>query len=471
MKDTFLAIDFGGGSGRVMAGSLTNHRLHIEEVYRFPNRQIKLGKHLYWDFLSLFQEMKNGIAKAVHKGYHIRTIGIDTWGVDFGLIDKQGNLLGNPVCYRDDRTAGMPERFFKQTKPACHYAETGIQVMPINTLFQLLSMKEANDPTLQAADRLLFMPDLFNYFLTGIAANEYSIASTSELLNATQRTWSGKVLKEAALPCHLFGPIIHPGSIHGEIKDELADELELPHNVQVVAVGSHDTASAVFAVPGSNRNSAFLSSGTWSLLGTMLDEPILTEDARKAGFSNEGGVLNKICFLQNITGLWMVQRLMAEWEACGKSSDYERINKEAENSAIRSFIHVDDACFQNPVNMEQTIREQCIKNNQAVPSTQGDFMRCICESLARRYKQGMEELNNLLPDPVQQLHIIGGGCKNKLLNQLTANALGIPVYAGPAEATAIGNILLQAYAIGSVCEHEMEAILTESTQPQMYQPQ
>ncbi len=443
MKHTCLAVDFGAGSGRVMAGFLEDGEIRLEELHRFPNRQIKLGEVLYWDFPALFQEMKNGIAEAVKRGYHVRSIGVDTWGVDFGLIDKAGNLLGNPVCYRDQRTEGLPENFFQNADAAAHYAETGIQPMAINTLYQLLAMKQAGDVRLDCAHRLLFMPDLFNFYLTGVAANEYTIASTSELLNAATRTWSEKTLAEAGLPRHLFCPVVKPGTVLGTVKADVAAELGLPSDVQVVAIGSHDTASAAFAAPKSDgKRTAFLSSGTWSLLGTMLDEPICSEAARRAGFSNEGGI-GGICFLQNITGLWIVQRLMAEWKADGRSTDYGKIIAEAEASPIRSLISVDAPDFQNPPCMATAIRNYCERSHQAVPESQGDLMRCVCESLAARYKQGINGLNALLPQPIERLCIIGGGSQNKLLNRLTAEALGIPIEAGPVEATAIGNVALQ----------------------------
>ena len=289
MKNTYLAVDFGGGSGRVMAGYIDGGKLILEEVHRFGNRQVKLGNHVYWDFPALFQDMKDGLKKAAQKGYEVKSIGIDTWGVDFGLIDKNGNLLGNPVCYRDSRTEGMPEEVFNIIDRQAHYAETGTQVININTLFQLYSLKKSDDPQLAAADKLLFMPDLFSYFLTGVANNEYCIASTSELLDAKKRNWNDSLIETLGLPRHIFGDIVMPGTVRGKLKKDIAEETGLGE-VEVVAVGSHDTASAVFAVPTTEKASAFLSSGTWSLLGTLVDEPVLTEEARLGGLTNEGAV-------------------------------------------------------------------------------------------------------------------------------------------------------------------------------------
>ena len=449
--NAYLAVDFGGGSGRVMAGSIAQGVLKLEEVYRFPNRQVRMGNHIYWDFLSLFEEMKNGLRQAVLKGYTVKSIGIDTWGVDFGLIDKDGNLLGNPVCYRDSRTDGLPEELFDEAELSAHYAQAGIQMMSINTLFQLYSMKKGDDAQLKVADKLLFMPDLFSYYLTGVANNEYCIASTSELLDARTRTWNYSLIDKIGLPQHLFGEIVMPGTVRGKLKPEIREEIGLSEEVEVIAVGSHDTSSAVFAVPVTKCGcSAFLSSGTWSLLGVEVQQPILTEDARKAGFTNEGGVGGKIRFLQNITGLWMLQCLISQWKERGEETDYEYLITSAEAADISSVVDVDDKSFQNPMDMGTAIDDYCREHGLRVPTTQGEYVRCILQSLAQRYKRGIEQLNSLIAHPVEQLHIVGGGCRNRLLNHLTAEALGIPVYAGPVEATAIGNILVQALTKGDI---------------------
>lgn len=448
---TYLAIDFGGGSGRVIAGTVSCNTLKLKEIYRFPNRQVRLGGHVFWDFLSLFQEMKNGIRLAFQQERNIKSIGIDTWGVDFGLIDEKGNLLGNPVCYRDSRTEGLPERVFSSETLKTHYAEAGIQVMSINTLYQLVSMKEKGDAALQVANRLLFMPDLFSYYLTGVANNEYSIASTSELLDARSRSWNRSLIQELGLPQHIFSDIIMPGTVRGKLREDICQELEIKESVDVVAVGSHDTASAVFAVPeAEGKQRAFLSSGTWSLLGTEVSAPILTEEARLAGFTNEGGVGGKIRFLQNITGLWMLQRLIAEWDEKGLPINYDFLLSEAEKSSCKAFINVDAPLLQNPSNMQTAIAQNCEEMGYASPQTQGEYVRCVLQSLAQRYKQGIEQLNSLIPTPIEQINIVGGGSRNKLLNRLTSEATGLPVVAGPVEATAIGNILVQAIADGEI---------------------
>ena len=463
MKNAYLAVDFGAGSGRVMAASIHRDTLTLEEIHRFPNHQVRMGNHIYWDFPALFREMKQGLRMAVHKGYRIRSIGIDTWGVDFGLVDRKGHLLGNPVCYRDPRTEGLPEEFFArqasedaqpETELARHYAEAGIQVMPINTLFQLYSMKKEEDAQLAVAHRLLFMPDLFSFFLTGEACNEYTIASTSELLDARQRDWNKALIGKLGLPEGLFGNIVMPGTVRGTVRQDVAEEIGLTYPVEVIAVGSHDTASAIFAIPPSpqveRERCAFLSSGTWSLLGVELDEPILNEAARQAGFTNEGSVGGKIRFLQNITGLWILQRLMAQWKERGEDYSYEILLAAAENAGTAPTIDVDSHLFQNPADMEVAIAGYCRATGQAVPESPGQYARCVLQSLAQRYKRGIDRLNALLPAPVKQLNIIGGGCRNTLLNRLTEEATGIPVTAGPAEATAIGNVLVQAMAKGDI---------------------
>lgn len=445
MKEVYLAVDFGGGSGRVIAGYPAEGGLQLETVYRFPNRQVRMGGRIYWDFLSLFEDMKRGIRMAVDKGYRIKSVGIDTWGVDFGLIDKQGNLLGNPVCYRDSRTDGMPEQVFARIDPSAHYAVAGTQVMAINTLFQLYAMKQEGSPLLDVADRLLFMPDLFSYFLTGVANNEYSIASTSELMDIRACRWNESLMRELGLPEHLFGDIVMPGTSRGALKPDVKAELGLDYDVEVIAVASHDTASAVYAVPtaADGEVTAFLSSGTWSLLGVVCDEPVLTEEARLHGFTNEGGAKGKICFLQNITGLWILQRLMSEWSDAGLCTDYEVLIPAAEEAEFATCIDVDDARFASPVNMADAIVAYCREQGTPEPHTQGEFVKCVLLSLAERYRRGVEGLNRLLPRPITRLQIIGGGSQNRYLNRLTSQSTGLPVTAGPVEATAIGNIRAQ----------------------------
>lgn len=454
---TYLAIDFGGGSGRVIAGTITDEKgekkLTMQLVHRFQNRQVRLGNHVYWDFPALFEDMKTGLKKAAQLGLKVSGIAIDTWGVDFGFIDRDGNLVGNPVCYRDARTNGMAERFFADVDRTAHYAVNGTQVMEINTLFQLLSLKLADSPQLQIADKMLFTPDLFSYFLTGEANTEYTIASTSEMLDARKRDWDWQLIDSLGLPRHLFCPIVMPGTVRGRLRKDIAEETGLGE-VDVIAVGSHDTASAVAAVPATDDEQpvAFISSGTWSLLGVEINEPILTEEARRAEFTNEGGIGGKITFLQNITGLWFIQRLMAEWKEEGDEQQYDILLPAAEKAVIDTVIPVDDAAFQNPPSMQRAIIDYCNAHNLTAPTSKAETTRVVLQSLAAKYAEATSALNAMLPSPIKKLHIIGGGSQNKLLNRLTEEALEVPVEAGPVEATGIGNILTQALAKGEVSD-------------------
>ncbi len=352
------------------------------------------------------------------------------------------------TCYRDEATLGYPEKFFQSHSPSSHYAVTGTQVMPINTLFRLLSLKDSSPWLLESAQALLFTPDLFAYFLTGVAANEYCIASTSELLDAAARTWDKDLIKECGLPERIFGKIVMPGTVTGHIKDEILDEIGADYPIPVIAVGSHDTASAVYAVEKYAEGNAFLSSGTWSLLGTVLDSPVLTEQARTAGFTNEGAVGGKIRLLQNITGLWILQRLVDKWTKEGKFNGYPELLEQAARSTCETVIDVDNPAFSTAFDMTTAIRDYCRANSLEEPVSPGDYTMCVCRSLANRYKKGIDSLNSVLPHPVKSLVIIGGGGKNALLTRLTAEATGLDTHTGPAEATAIGNILVQAQAAG-----------------------
>lgn len=434
-NDIFLACDFGGGSGRVMAGWLSNGRVQLQEVHRFTNRQVRLGKTLYWDFPALFQDMKEGLKMAAAQyGDRIRSIGIDTWGVDFGFVDGHGDLLGLPVCYRDQRTNGLPDSYFATRDRYEHYRHNGTQVMEINTLFQLLALKERGQLPNNSAARLLFMPDLFSFFLTGTANNEYTIASTSELLNATTRDWDWELIDEARLPRSLFQPIVMPGTSRGCLLPDIAKEVGLSDTVEVIAVASHDTASAVASMPAFDRPTAWISSGTWSLLGTTVGTPILTPQACDAAFTNEGGDNGTITFLSNITGLWILQQLAKEWG----NSDWPELIRMAQSCDEVPLIDVDSPIFATPDSMQQAINEAVGQQLNV-----GETTRCVLESLAQRYAIAIRQLNGLLPQPVEQLHIIGGGSQNELLNELTAKATGLQVTTGEVEATAIGNIRCQ----------------------------
>ena len=480
-KKVYLAADFGGGSGRVMAGFLDETaQFRLEEVYRFANVPLRDGGYLCWDFWALFDELKEGLRRAAARyGNVIRSLAVDTWGVDYGIIDASegGNvdkrrLLALPVCYRDERTRGMQAKFFEKVSRAEHYALTGIQQIDINTLFQLLAetrvdilahknvslaTRHSSLVTCHLSPKILFTPDLFNYFLTGVVCNEYTIASTSELLDARSGEWSDVTLAQAGLSRELFGNIVHPGSILGTLRREIADETGLSGDVAVCAVGSHDTQSAVLAAP-LEEGSAFLSSGTWSLLGVELPRPILSEEARLAGFSNEGGVGHRICFLQNIPGLYPLQRLMKEWEERGEAETYDRLLAEAAQASFdeTAIFDVADPRFTNPESMETELVAFLRERGLSIEPTKAMLARMVIESLATKYTDAVKKLTAILEKdgfaPLQRINIIGGGSRNKLLNRLTAERTGLKVVAGPVEATAMGNILCQVMAAGEISD-------------------
>ena len=443
----FIAADFGAGSGRVMVGTIctgdtlpcanTGTNIELEEIHRFGNEQRMIDGRLRWDFEALFNELKTGLKKAFAKyGDEIKSIGIDTWGVDYGLLDKDGRLISNPVCYRDDRTKGMMEKAFQRLPKEEFFQHAANQFMEINTAFQLMS-----ETDLQGAERLLFMPDLFNYFLTGKCYNEFTIASTSQLLNSLTHEWDDVVFEKLDLPKRLMQKIVYPGTVIGRLTDELAEEVG--GNANVVAVGSHDTASAVGSISDTSDDWAFISSGTWSLMGTPTKEPIISKEALESDFTNEGMTDGRIRFLKNITGLWLIQQLVKEWEQEGYKCDYSELVKEAELSSLSSSFDVDDARFMNPERMSQAIISYLEENNEQLPVTKGDFMRCICISLAKKYAEVKEQMERCTNKKINKIYIVGGGSKNQLLNSLAAEYTGCEVIRGEVEATAMGNILVQ----------------------------
>lgn len=442
-----IAADFGGGSGRVIAGILTDTSLTIKELHRFPNIRVSADGHDRWDFPRLFAELKEGLRLAA-KHYHIVSIGVDTWGVDFGFISPEGTLLALPVTYRDSAVNGAARRFFDTTgmSAAEFYAASGIQIMDIDSVFRLMDLKRNSPALLEAADKMLFMPDLFNFFLTGKATSEVTIASTSGLLNIEKRCWDESMIVRCGLPRHLFAPLVEPGETIGTLSPGIMHEIGVDHEVKVIAVGSHDTASAVAAVSGSfaEDGTIFLSSGTWSLLGASIASPIKTSDAEKADCSNECGVGGSVCFLQNITGMWILQQLVELWQTQGLETDYGKLTAAAAASSWSEPFDVDDASFHAPEDMAQAIVGWYRQRGMTPPTAQPDMVRSVVLSLAKRYARGIRDIARLLGATPRRLQIIGGGSKNTLLNRLTAETAGIRVDAGPAEATAIGNILTQA---------------------------
>ena len=434
----YIAADFGAGSGRVIVGTPSVEGIQLEEIHRFENNQKMIDGHLRWDFYALFNELKTGLKKAFAKyGDEIESIGIDTWGVDYGLLDKDGKLISTPVCYRDDRTKGMLELAFQKLPKEEFFQHAANQFMEINTAFQLLSSVSE----LESAERLLFMPDLFNYFLTGKCCNEFTISSTSQLLNSLTHQWDDVIFDRLGLPKRLMQEIVYPGTVIGRLTDELAEELG--GNANVIAVGSHDTASAVASISDAGDDWAFISSGTWSLMGTPTKEPIISQEAFDAAFTNEGMTDGRIRFLKNITGLWLIQQLVKEWEQEGYKCDYSELVKEAEQSTLSSYFDVDDACFMNPEKMSEAIITYLKERNENVPVTKGDFMRCICISLAKKYAEVKAQMERCTNKKINKIYIVGGGSRNQLLNRLTAEFTGCEVVRGEVEATAMGNILVQ----------------------------
>ncbi|MCL2650670.1 MAG: rhamnulokinase [Candidatus Azobacteroides sp.] len=443
----YLALDLGAGSGRAIIGHFEDNRLRLEEILRFENTPVQLGHTIHWDFLSLFNNIKKGISLAIKKGYVLKGIAIDTWGVDFGLLDSSGSLLSNPVTYRDSRTEKMSIEVFRYVSKEEMYKASGIQLMEINTLFQLLSLRKQNAPALQIAGKLLFIPDLINYFLTGISANEYTIASTSQLLNAQTKEYDKTLFRKLGLPFEIMEKIIFPGTLIGSLTKIISEETGAKQ-AKVFAAGSHDTASAIGAIPAEGENWAFLSSGTWSLLGVPTKEAILTEEALLNDFTNEGGINNNILFMRNITGLWLLQRLIAEWEEeeCKKQSYNELLSEASKSIPFQSIVNSDHPSFSNPQKMNEAIREYCKKINQPIPETKSEFVRCVLESLALKYYFVMDKLKKCSGRNIEKLYVVGGGSRNALLNQFTSNALNMEVIIGLTEATATGNIMQQAIA-------------------------
>jgi rhamnulokinase len=444
-RANFLAFDFGAESGRAILGVLDGEKIVLEEIHRFPNVQIKESGHIHWNISSLFDELKKGLSSAANLGFKdLLGIGVDTWGVDFGLLGKDNQILGNPFAYRDSRTEGIMERAFELMPKEEMYSCTGIQFMQFNSIFQLLSMVLSKSPLLESCKMLLFMPDLFNFLLTGEKYSEYTIASTSQLLNAEKKEWESNIFEKLFLPMDIMAPLVPPGTIIGKLLPGIAREAGMSQ-IDVIAPACHDTACAVAAVPAKSSNWAYLSSGTWSVVGIEVDEPIINEITLKNNFTNEGGINQKIRFLRNTMGLWLLQRCIKSWEKKGESLTYgELTNLTEKTPAFKCFIDPDDRMFLNPEDMPTAIVEFCKKTQQPIPGEKGEYVRCIFESLALKYRFIIDRIKNMCKNPLDVLHIVGGGSQNELLNQFSANATGLPVVAGPVEATAAGNILIQA---------------------------
>jgi rhamnulokinase len=448
----FLAADLGAESGRVMLGRFDGERLTLTEAQRFDSRPVRLPDGLHTDVLRIFTEMKAGLAAGARLAEgELAGVAVDTWGVDFALLDAAGVLLGNPHHYRDALSEGMLEEAFRRAPREEIFERTGVQFMAINTLYQLLGLKLRGSAALASARTLLMMPDLFDYWLCGRACGELTIASTSQCFDPRRREWAVSLIEQLGLPGGIFPKIVEPGTVIGELLPQVADEAGLPR-LPVIAAGGHDTALAVAAVPAAGPGFAYISSGTWSLLGTELPEPCIDAKSLAANFTNEGGVAGTTRLLKNLCGLWIVQEARRAWGRQGALDSYPDLTKMARAAAAwRSLVDVDDPEFARPGDdMPARVQEYCRRSAQPVPESKGEIVRCALDSLALKYRFVLEQAESLVGRRLAPLHIVGGGARNDLLCQLAADATGREVIAGPAEATAAGNVLMQAMAKGLV---------------------
>jgi len=471
----YLAIDLGAESGRVIAGLWNGRRITLEEVHRFPNGGVLVGDSLRWDVVRLWSEIQIGLSLAAKRyGKSIVSVGADTWGVDYVLLSKEDEMLGQPYCYRDARTEGVMDRAFKKVSRAEIFSQTGLQFLPFNTLFQLMAHRAHAPRLLRAARRLLFMPDFLHWCLCGSDVAEYTIASTSQCLNPMSGNWARPLMARLGLPTHLLPRIVPPGTALGAVRTSVRNHTGLG-KVRVVAPPSHDTASAVAAVPTAHtghHNWAYLSSGTWSLMGVEHQRPLLNPRTLKLEFTNEGGVDGTVRLLKNIMGLWLVQRCKRAFDSAGREHSYaELASLGAKASPLRSLVNPNDARFLNPPDMPAAIQQFCRETGQPVPRTKGQIIRCAKESLALKYGQVTGHLEQLTNQPIEVVHIVGGGSQDTHLNQMTADACQRPVLAGPVEATALGNLLTQVRARGELASlAEMREVVRRSTQLARFAP-
>jgi rhamnulokinase len=472
-KASYIAVDLGAESGRVMLGRIADGRLSLEQLHRFSNGPVDEHGSLRWDFDRLLSEIKTGIGQAARKaGGKIGGIGVDTWGVDFGLLGAGGELLEKPYHYRDSRTNGMMDKAFALMPKRRVYESTGIQFMQLNSLYQVLAMRLANSPVLAKTERLLFMADLFSYFLCGKAVGEYTLASTSQMMDMQTGKWSKPIFDELALPMRIMPEIVAPGTVIGDLTDTVAKAIGCG-KIPVIAIGSHDTASAVLGVPASGDRWAYLSSGTWSLMGVELPSAIINDKTFKYEFTNEGGVDNTIRLLKNIMGLWLVQECKRQWQREGQDLSYGELTKMA--AAAKPFfarIECDRSDFLAPGDMPARINKCLAETGQKPTQDKGRMVRLVLESLALKYRSVLNAIEDVTGQAIDVLHIVGGGIQNELLCQFTANAIGRKVVTGPIEATASGNILMQAKAAGQLKSiDEAREVIRNSFELREYQPQ
>lgn len=471
VPDRMLAIDLGAESGRAILGALTDGKLALEEIHRFPNVPVSLPDGLHWDILRLWTEVKHALALAIRQcGKPSLSVGVDTWGVDFGLLDRCGALIGHPFHYRDKRTDGMLEQAFRRMPRERIFELTGIQFMPLNTLYQLLAMVVADSPALARAAHLLTIPDLFNYWLTGIIACEFTNATTTQCHDPRRRDWATPLLDAMSIPRRLFPSIVMPGTRLGRLLPYVAKEVGAP--VTVIAPACHDTGSAVAAVPARDRDFAWISSGTWSVMGAELDAPVITPASLRHNFTNEGGVGGAFRFSKNIAGLWLVQECRRAWARAGNDLSYDELARLAALATpFCAVVDVDETGFSKPGDMPARIREYCSRTGQTAPETVGECVRCALEGIALKYRLVLERLEEMIGRRLEPIHIVGGGVQNRLLSQFAADATGRRVVAGPVEATAIGNIMVQTIALGHVGGlADARAIVAASFETSTFEP-
>lgn len=466
-----MAIDLGAESGRCMLGEFDGERVAIGEAHRFPNVPVRVSDGLHWDVLRLFEEIKAGIRKAHREGREPQAIGVDTWGVDFALLDRRGALVRNPYHYRDRRTEGMIEEAFRRVPREEIFARTGIQFMPINALYQLLAMVVRGDPGLEITATFLMMPDLFTYWLSGEVGCEFTDATTSQCYDPHAGAWAADILERLGIPSRIFPRVIPPASVIGPLLPEVTAEVGVG-GVTVIAPGSHDTASAVAAVPAAEPDFVYISSGTWSLVGAEVGQPLINAKSLAYNFTNEGGLAGTFRLLRNVMGLWLLQECRRRFAQDEEGITYEQLTQEAAAApAFGPLIDPDDERFLRPTDMPARIREYCVETGQRAPETRGEVVRCVLESLALKYRWVAERIDELLGRPTSVIHVVGGGSQNRLLCQLTADATGRVVRAGPVEATSMGNVLAQAWALGHLGSlAELRAVVRRSTAEAVYEP-
>ena len=466
-----LAIDLGASSGRGIVGSFDGNKLTLRENHRFSNDPVFVNGRFTWDILRIFFEIKNSITKTVIDGDNVTSMGIDTWGVDYALIDKNGRMMANPTHYRDTRTVNITDYVKQFVSPEEIYKITGIQAADFNTLNQLAAEKRNDADLLDRADKMLFIPDLLNYFLTGKMATEYTIASTGMLLDAYKRDFAFELTDKIGVKRSLFAPLVQPCNNLGALLPQINDEVG-KNNIKVVNVASHDTASAVIAVPAQNKDFIYISSGTWSLMGAELPEPLINDGTRAANLTNEGGAMDTIRFLKNIMGLWIIQESRRQWKREGYDYSFAQMEAWAKEAVpFQSLINPDHLSFNTPGNMPEKIREFCRQTSQHVPETVGEVVRCIYESLALKYRYTVESIDRLMNKKTAMINVVGGGTKDKFLSQMTADACNVPVCAGPEEATAIGNLMMQAIAAGAIKDlGEAREVVANSFELKHYEP-